>query len=69
MAAFMSEQLELDMKRNQLVIEGKLSRGEADQQAQEWEAVRVILFRLKEPNECGLVHLPVLIYKVYPGAQ
>jgi hypothetical protein len=53
MAAFMSEQLELDMKRNQLVIEGKLSRGEADQQAQEWEAVRVILFRLKEPNECG----------------
>jgi len=43
MASYMSDQLNEDMKRNQLVLEGKLSRVEADELAQEWEAVRCII--------------------------
>lgn len=36
----MSDQLEGELKRNQLVQEGKISQVEADEQAQEWEKVR-----------------------------
>jgi hypothetical protein len=43
MASFMTEQLEQDLKRNQLVEQGQLSRMEADELAQEWEAVRTCL--------------------------
>jgi hypothetical protein len=42
----MSEQLELDMKRNILVQEGSLTRGEADDQAQEWEKVRTFVMSM-----------------------
>ena len=41
MANFMTDQLEGDMKRSELVDEGKLSRVEADEQAEEWERVSV----------------------------
>jgi hypothetical protein len=39
-ASFMQDQLEHDMKRNELVQQGKLSQHEADEQAEEWEKVR-----------------------------
>ena len=35
----MSDQLEMELKRNKSVQEGKISQGEADEQAQEWEKV------------------------------
>ena len=38
----MSEQLEGDLKRNELVSEGKLSKREAEEQAEEWEKVGCI---------------------------
>jgi hypothetical protein len=38
-ANFMSDQLEMELKRNKSVQEGKISQGEADEQAQEWEKV------------------------------
>jgi hypothetical protein len=37
MATFMSDQLEGDMKRNELVKEGQISQIEADERAEEWE--------------------------------
>ena len=40
MANFMTDQLQGDLERNQLVDEGKLSQVEADEQAEEWEKVR-----------------------------
>jgi hypothetical protein len=43
MASYMQDQLETDMKRNELVQEGKLSQHEADEQAEEWEKVRYII--------------------------
>jgi hypothetical protein len=43
MASFMQDQLEHDMKRNELVQQGKLSQHEADEQAEEWEKVRTKL--------------------------
>lgn len=39
MANFMTDQLQGDLERNQLVDEGKLSQVEADEQAEEWEKV------------------------------
>ena len=39
----MSDQLEMELKRNKSVQEGKISQGEADEQAQEWEKVGVFL--------------------------
>ena len=41
MANFMSDQLERELKRTQAVQEGKISQEEADEQAQEWEKVRL----------------------------
>jgi hypothetical protein len=39
LSGFMSEQLEGDLKRNELVSEGKLSKRDAEEQAEEWEKV------------------------------
>ena len=41
MTSFMTEQLEKDTERNELVQEGMLSQAEADEQAEEWATVRV----------------------------
>lgn len=38
-STYLSDQLREDMKRDDLVNEGKLSRSEAEQQAEEWEQV------------------------------
>jgi hypothetical protein len=43
LVAFISEQLELDLKRNIKVNEGELTQLEADLEAEEWEKVRVVL--------------------------
>ena len=40
LAAFVTEQLELDLKRNQQVNEGEITQLEADLQAEIWEKVR-----------------------------
>jgi hypothetical protein len=40
LAGFMSEQLEGDLKRGELVAQGRLSKREAEEQAEEWEKVR-----------------------------
>jgi hypothetical protein len=37
MATYMSDQLEGDMKRNELVKDGDISQIEADERAEEWE--------------------------------
>ena len=39
MANYMSEQLEQDLKRNELVRSGELTKEEADEQAEQWEKV------------------------------
>ncbi|KAG7342650.1 hypothetical protein IV203_020594 [Nitzschia inconspicua] len=39
LTGFMSEQLEGDLKRNELVSEGKLTKREAEEEAEEWEKV------------------------------
>ena len=38
-STYLSDQLREDMKRDDQVNEGKLSRSEAEQQAEEWEQV------------------------------
>lgn len=42
LVSFISEQLELDLKRNVKVNEGELTQLEADLEAEEWEKVRFI---------------------------
>ena len=39
MANYMSEQLEQDLKRNELVRSGELTKEEAYEQAEQWEKV------------------------------
>jgi hypothetical protein len=39
----MTEQLEGDLKRNGLVSQGKLSKRDSEEQAEEWEKVSVLL--------------------------
>ena len=39
MANFMTEQMQGDLERNQLVEDGKLSQWEADEQSEQWEKV------------------------------
>ena len=41
MANYMTEQLEQDLKRNELVKNGELSQEQADKQAEQWEKVRL----------------------------
>ena len=36
---YLSDQLREDMRRDELVNEGRMSRSEAEQQAEEWEKV------------------------------
>ena len=38
-STYLSDQLREDMKRDDLVNEGRLSRSEAEKQAEEWEQV------------------------------
>ena len=45
LVSFISEQLELDLKRNVKVNEGELTQLEADLEAEEWEKVRVCVVR------------------------
>jgi hypothetical protein len=40
LAGFLSEQLEGDLKRGNLVQEGKITQRQADEQAEQWEKVR-----------------------------
>lgn len=40
MASLMSDQLEGDIRRNQMVEEGLITQEEADEQGEEWEKVR-----------------------------
>ena len=47
LVSFISEQLELDLKRNIKVNEGELTQLEADLEAEEWEKVRFIFFQQK----------------------
>jgi hypothetical protein len=56
LAGFMSEQLEGDLKRSELVSEGKLSKREADEQAEKWEKVG----REKSKNKISLRNVEVL---------
>lgn len=42
-STYLSDQLREDMKRDDLVNEGRLSRSEAEQQAEEWEQVSVVV--------------------------
>jgi hypothetical protein len=41
MATFMTDQMEQDMKRQELVDQGKISQAGADEQAADWEKVRL----------------------------
>ena len=50
LVSFISEQLELDLKRNIKVNEGELTQLEADLEAEEWEKVRFIFFSNKNPQ-------------------
>jgi hypothetical protein len=45
LSGFMSEQLEGDLKRNELVSEGKMTRREAEEEAEEWEKVSISICR------------------------
>ena len=38
-STYLSDQLREDMRRDELVNEGRMSRSEAEQQAEEWEKV------------------------------
>ena len=40
LSSFLTDQMESDNKRNELVDLGKLSQAEADEQSEEWEKVR-----------------------------
>ena len=50
LAAFMSEQMEQDLQRNELVTTGQLTQLEADVTAEAWEKVRCFLYVLKMNN-------------------
>lgn len=44
LVSFISDQLELDLKRNVKVDEGELTQLEADEEAEEWEKVGIRLW-------------------------
>lgn len=62
MASYMSEQLELDMKRNELVASGKLSQEEADDDAEEWEQVRFLFVSSIPSYKTKYMHFFPILY-------
>jgi hypothetical protein len=54
LANFCSEQLEGDLKRTQLIDEGQITRQEADEQAELWERVRILIVKADDDNDCTL---------------
>lgn len=69
LAAFMSEQMEKDLKRNLLVNEGQLTQLEADVEAEEWEKIewkkRWKSFPMKLATALTKYHAVTLILRTY----